>query len=145
MIELLNISKKHNLPVFCVVYDIEATNDSIMNYISVISDRTDWEGKPLSETDIELNIKKNIETFEKSKGYNPNGNSRLTLTKVFTLNNITFDNQYIQDDNYLNNNIKLDEEIIEEIDCNIDNDLTHETDNKEDSSINNKRRSYNDV
>ena len=58
MIELLNISKKHNLPVFCVVYDIEATNDSIMNYISVISDRTDWEGKPLSETDIELNIKK---------------------------------------------------------------------------------------
>ncbi len=92
MIELLNISKKHNLPVFCVVYDIEATNDSIMNYISVISDRTDWEGKPLSETDIELNIKKNIETFEKSKGYNPNGNSRLTLTKVFTLNNITFDN-----------------------------------------------------
>ena len=92
MIELLNISKKHNLPLFCVAYDIEATNDSIINYISTISNRTDWEGKPLSETDIELNVKKNIETFEKSNGYKPNGNSRLTLTKVFTLNNITFDN-----------------------------------------------------
>jgi hypothetical protein len=104
MIELLNISKKHNLPVFCVVYDIEATNDSIMNYISVISDRTDWDGKPLSETDIELNIKKNIETFEKSNGYNPNGNSRLTLTKVFTLNNITFDNV---SDMVTGNNMKI--------------------------------------
>ena len=90
MITLLSCAMQ--LPVFMVGFEISAPNSSIRRYLNETTDKTDWNGKPLSDDEIKELKKERILKFEESKGYNPLGVSILKMTKAYTLQDITFEN-----------------------------------------------------
>ena len=92
MKQLLDYAKM--LPVFMVEFDIIADNKFIEEYIIKHVDRTDWEGSPLTDDEIQDNIYNDIRRFHNSKGYNDLGISTFTMTKMFTLQSISYDNVY---------------------------------------------------
>ena len=82
------------LPTFMVEFDIIANNKFIEEYIITHADRTNWEGKPLTDDEIQDNICNAIKRFHNSKGYNDLGVSTLTMRKIFTLQSILYDDIY---------------------------------------------------
>lgn len=92
MKQLLDYAK--TLPIFSVEFDVTADNKSIEEYLIAHVDRSDWEGIPLTDDEIQNNISNAIERFHNSKGYNNLGTSTLTMRKAFNLQIISFDNVY---------------------------------------------------
>lgn len=93
MMTLLGYAKQ--LPMFSFDFDIEANNDSIEEYFNSTGKlQTDWNGNPLPDEEIKLNIESHIKSFKNSNGYNPNGNSTITFYQTITINDIRYDKIY---------------------------------------------------
>ena len=92
MKQLLDFAK--NLPIILVEFDVMTNNKFIEEYIITHVERTDWEGNPLSDDEIQKTIYDAMKRFYNSKGYNKFGISTLTIRKFMTLQNITYDNIY---------------------------------------------------
>lgn len=88
MITLLEFAKE--CPIFSVEFEILAPNNSIEEYLTSHIQYTGWDGKLISEDEISVIKKDRIETFRKSDGYNSNGYSTLKMHKLFTLQNIKY-------------------------------------------------------
>lgn len=92
MKQLLDYAKM--FPTFMVEFDIITNNKFIEEYIITNADRTNWEGKPLTDDEIQDNIYNAIKRFHDSKGYNDRGVSTLSMRKIFTLQSILYDDIY---------------------------------------------------
>lgn len=93
MMTLLGYAKQ--FPMFSFDFDIESDNDSIEKFFASTKKlQTDWNGKPLPDEEIKLNIENCIKAFKNSNGYNPNGNSIITFTQTITINDIRYDKIY---------------------------------------------------
>lgn len=83
-----------NTPVISIDFDIAAKNKNIEEYILSNIDKTDWEGKPLSENTIQELCYNNLKRFYSSKWYNSCGVSTLTMSITFVAQNIKYDDVY---------------------------------------------------
>lgn len=92
MIKLLEIGK--TLPIFSISFYIVANTNEIEKYLIDHVTTTDWEGKPLSDDEIELNKQNALNIFHNSSFYNPNGESGMIFTQAFTLQDIKYDDIY---------------------------------------------------
>ena len=92
MKQLLDYGKM--LPFFTVEFDIIANNKFIEEHIISNAVRTNYEGEPLSDDEIQDNIYNAIKLFHNSKGYNGLGVSTLSIRKIFTLQSISYDAIY---------------------------------------------------
>ena len=89
MITLLEFAKEY--PIFSVEFEILAPNESIEEYLTSYIQHTGWDGRTISKDEMFVIKKERIETFRKSDGYNSNGYSTLKMNKLFTLQNIKYD------------------------------------------------------
>jgi hypothetical protein len=89
MISLLEIVKTQ--PMFSISFYIIANTNEIEKYLIDHVTTTDWEGKQLSDDEIELNKQESLNHFYNSSLYNFNGESGLIFTKMFTVQDIKYD------------------------------------------------------
>ena len=89
MINLLEIAKTQ--PMFSISFYIVANTNEIEKYLIEHVVTTDWDGKQLSDDEIELNKQESLNHFYNSSLYNLNGESGLIFTKMFTVQNIQYD------------------------------------------------------
>ena len=83
-----------NTPVISIDFDITAKNKNIEEYILSRIDKTDWEGRPLSEDVIQELCYNNLKRFYSSKGYNSCGVSTFTMRITFVAQDIKYDDVY---------------------------------------------------
>ena len=89
MINLLKIAKTQ--PIFSISFYIVANTNEIEKYLIEHVTTTDWEGKSLSDDEIELNKQNTLNLFHNSSLYNLDGESGLIFTKTFTVQDIKYD------------------------------------------------------
>lgn len=92
MKELLEIGRK--LPFFHVLYCISAKNEDIEEWVKSLVDHYDWDGRRFSDATVKVNEDAAVERFHNSKGYNPNGKSKIMVSQCFTLSSISYADVY---------------------------------------------------
>ncbi len=83
-----------NQPILSVDFDIIADNRNIEEFILSKVDRTDWEGRALSDDDIQELSYNALKRFYSSKGYNNCGHSTFTMRVTFIAQNIKYGDVY---------------------------------------------------
>ena len=75
---------------FTITFDVTAPNEDIEAHFYENADKTDWEGKPLSQEEIDKSVEEIVNRFRNSEGYNPDGPSTLKMSQCVTLQSINF-------------------------------------------------------